>query len=57
MLLFNLRLRHTFIAVFFILFCYFVLADISNPYKILGVHEKATLQDIRRAYKKLAKEW
>lgn len=34
-----------------------VLADLGNPYKILGVNRKATLQEIRRAYKQLAKEW
>lgn len=34
-----------------------VLADISNPYKILDISNKATLPDIRKAYKKLAKEW
>lgn len=34
-----------------------VLADLGNPYKILGVNRKATLQEIRKAYKQLAKEW
>lgn len=29
----------------------------TDPYKILGVTKHATLQDIRRAYKQLAKEW
>lgn len=30
---------------------------LGNPYNILGVHRKATLQEIRKAYKQLAKEW
>lgn len=34
-----------------------VFCDIGNPYQILGVDKKATTQDIRRAYKQLAKEW
>ncbi|XP_055616645.1 dnaJ homolog subfamily C member 16 [Toxorhynchites rutilus septentrionalis] len=29
----------------------------TDPYKILGVQKHATLQDIRKAYKQLAKEW
>lgn len=29
----------------------------TDPYKILGVQKHATLQEIRRAYKQLAKEW
>lgn len=36
----------------------FSLAEIAkDPYKLLGVDRKASLQDIRRAYKQLAKEW
>lgn len=31
--------------------------SLGNPYKILGVHKRATLQEIRKAYKNLAKEW
>lgn len=31
--------------------------QLDNPYRILGVDQKAELQDIRRAYKKLVKEW
>lgn len=36
-----------------------VFADIElgDPYRILGIERKASLQDIRRAYKLLAKEW
>ncbi|KAJ9586685.1 hypothetical protein L9F63_019723, partial [Diploptera punctata] len=30
---------------------------LGDPYKILGVQKSATLQDIRKAYKQLAKEW
>uniref|UniRef100_A0A182J0H4 DnaJ homolog subfamily C member 16 n=1 Tax=Anopheles atroparvus TaxID=41427 RepID=A0A182J0H4_ANOAO len=29
----------------------------KDPYTILGVQKRATLQEIRRAYKQLAKEW
>ena len=28
-----------------------------EPYKVLNVHRRATIGDIRKAYKKLAKEW
>lgn len=35
----------------------YVCAELGDPYKILGIGEKATLQEIRRAYKQLAKEW
>lgn len=28
-----------------------------EPYKVLGVHRRAPIGDIRKAYKKLAKEW
>ena len=28
-----------------------------EPYKILGVHRRSSLGDIRKAYKRLAKEW
>lgn len=31
--------------------------SLGNPYKILGVHKRATLQEIRKAYKNLVKEW
>ncbi|KAJ8910877.1 hypothetical protein NQ315_000508 [Exocentrus adspersus] len=33
------------------------LCEIGDPYKILGVHRKASQQEIRKAYKQLAKEW
>ncbi len=28
-----------------------------EPYKVLGVHRRANIQEIRKAYKALAKEW
>lgn len=28
-----------------------------NPYEILGVNRYASIQEIRKAYKQLAKEW
>ncbi|XP_035780794.1 dnaJ homolog subfamily C member 16-like [Anopheles albimanus] len=34
-----------------------VQCDSKDPYGTLGVERKATLQEIRRAYKQLAKEW
>uniref|UniRef100_A0A182RVV9 DnaJ homolog subfamily C member 16 n=1 Tax=Anopheles funestus TaxID=62324 RepID=A0A182RVV9_ANOFN len=33
------------------------LSAANDPYTILGVHKRASMQDIRRAYKQLAKEW
>lgn len=48
--------------VAFIIFIFFseisiVSCNLGDPYKILGVSRHATLQEIRRAYKQLAKEW
>ncbi|CAH1156022.1 unnamed protein product [Phaedon cochleariae] len=31
--------------------------ELGNPYQILGVHRRASQQEIRRAYKQLVKEW
>lgn len=45
------------LVLFWVFILNSVLADLGNPYKILGVNRKATLQEIRRAYKQLAKEW
>jgi DnaJ family protein C protein 16 len=33
------------------------IAELGNPYEILGVHRKATRSEIRKAYKQLAMEW
>lgn len=30
---------------------------LGDPYKILGIHRSATVTEIRKAYKQLAKEW
>lgn len=30
---------------------------LENPYKILGIDKKASLTEIKKAYKQLAKEW
>lgn len=40
-------------------FCvlYGVYGALGDPYRLLGVARNAKLQDIRRAYKQLAKEW
>ncbi|CAG9862646.1 unnamed protein product [Phyllotreta striolata] len=32
-------------------------AALDNPYKILGIHKRASQQEIRKAYKQLVKEW
>ncbi|XP_041977353.1 dnaJ homolog subfamily C member 16 [Aricia agestis] len=34
-----------------------IAQKIGDPYKILGIHRKATLVEIRKAYRQLAKEW
>ncbi|CAH0406710.1 unnamed protein product [Chilo suppressalis] len=34
-----------------------VAQKIGDPYKILGIHRRATLPEIRKAYRQLAKEW
>ncbi|XP_061497436.1 dnaJ homolog subfamily C member 16 isoform X2 [Anopheles gambiae] len=44
------------LLVFFASICLSLSAS-SDPYSILGVHKRASMQDIRRAYKQLAKEW
>lgn len=45
------------IGVLFFLFLVCISARIRDPYKIIGVTRKADTQDIKKAYKKLAKEW
>jgi DnaJ homolog subfamily C member 16 len=49
---------------YFVLFCLsFIVLEISssssleNPYKPLGIDKKASLQEVKKAYKQLAKEW
>ncbi|CAG9585841.1 unnamed protein product [Danaus chrysippus] len=34
-----------------------VAQKIGDPYKILGINQRATLPEIRKAYRQLAKEW
>lgn len=48
-----------FVLWFYVLHECVVSADtiLGDPYAILGVDRRATTQDIRRAYKKLVKEW
>lgn len=35
----------------------YALGPLDDPYKILGVKKSSTVQELRKAYKKLAKEW
>lgn len=50
-----MQLSKLFIIVLFIVIT--CLAEEYDPYKILGVSRFASLQEIRKVYKKLAKEW
>ena len=34
-----------------------VIGGSFEPYKVLGVHRRAPIGDIRKAYKRLAREW
>lgn len=34
-----------------------LIRGLGDPYKVLGIHKSATVPDIKRAYKQLAKEW
>lgn len=33
------------------------LAELGNPYEILGVHRRASPLEIKQAYRQLVKEW
>ncbi|CAG4906839.1 unnamed protein product [Colias eurytheme] len=45
-------------VVLVLLLCPFIIAQkIGDPYKILGIHRRATFSEIRKAYRQLAKEW
>ncbi|XP_075969104.1 dnaJ homolog subfamily C member 16 l(3)80Fg [Anticarsia gemmatalis] len=45
-------------AVVVLALCSLALAQkIGDPYKILGIHRRASLPEIRKAYRQLAKEW
>ncbi|XP_069683345.1 dnaJ homolog subfamily C member 16 [Periplaneta americana] len=46
---------HKYLLCLFLVF--FGAQGLGDPYKILGVLRSATLQEIRKAYKQLAKEW
>ncbi|XP_076028926.1 dnaJ homolog subfamily C member 16 l(3)80Fg isoform X2 [Oratosquilla oratoria] len=50
-------MRTSVIIVHLILFICDVICKIGDPYTILGLTRKASSQDIKKAYKKLAKEW
>ncbi|KAL1137626.1 hypothetical protein AAG570_009322 [Ranatra chinensis] len=34
-----------------------LIRALEDPYKVLGIHKSATVPEIRKAYKQLAKEW
>ena len=58
----DLFMRFSFFIAIFIVTTYLLssvsgIESLGNPYKILGVHKRATLQEIRKAYKNLVKEW
>ncbi|XP_043250790.1 dnaJ homolog subfamily C member 16 [Colletes gigas] len=58
----ELLMRFSFFIVIFIITTHLLssasgIEILGNPYKILGVHKRATLQEIRKAYKNLVKEW
>lgn len=58
----ELLMKFSFFIVIFIVTTYLLSSvsgseSLGNPYKILGVHKRATLQEIRKAYKNLVKEW
>lgn len=45
-------------ALLVVILCTLTVAQkIGDPYKILGIHRKASLPEIRKAYRQLAKEW
>lgn len=35
---------------------WYALGELGDPYKILGVNDRATTAEIRKAYKRLARE-
>jgi DnaJ-class molecular chaperone len=43
--------------IFCLLLVYIGAQGLGDPYKILGIQKTATQQQIRKAYKQLAKEW
>lgn len=44
-------------CILFCLLIWGVLAELGNPYKILGVHKRASQAEIRKAYTQLVKKW
>lgn len=54
-----MRWKIRFVFILCVLICLYdcILGELGNPYKILGVHRRATPQEIRQVYKQLAKEW
>jgi DnaJ-class molecular chaperone len=46
-----------FICVGLVFSLFIEISCLGNPYNILSVDKKASLQEIKKAYKQLAKEW
>lgn len=44
-------------ALYISITCRTVSEQIQNPYYVLGLHRSASSSEIKREYKKLAKEW
>ncbi|CAH0718729.1 unnamed protein product, partial [Brenthis ino] len=53
----SLKGRWLWVLFFLILLPILVAQKIGDPYKILGIHRRASLTEIRKAYRQLAKEW
>ena len=52
-----MRNYHILLLVFFPYLCLDALGPNEDPYKILGVTRSASQADIKRAYKKMARNW
>lgn len=53
----NMKWQLFYITLANIIIITHALKPLDDPYKILGVKKSATVQELRKAYKMLAKEW